>query len=323
MPQMLLSRRLYAAAAALTAALALPGLFPAATGATPAEPRVTVISDSVLTAVTWSNSPAMAALSDGLDMEIDAAVCRRLNGESCGFDGSEAPTTLAVINNWIYQLGPIVVIVDGYNDLPDHFAGDVELTLDTLRNHGVQHVLWVNLHEVRPEYVAKNAVLKAAARQHPELTVLDWNSYSASHPEWYQTDFIHLRPAGGVAIATWIRQAIIAALSPPPPPPDPALVVPVQNIVAHVGIRFDRRLHAGGGTAPLHWTTHVASLHKAGLHLLAGGVLTGRPTHSGTFAFPLEVTDADGSTAAVTVRFTVKPSARVAFAVRTSKAARH
>lgn len=324
MSQILLSRRFCAAAAALTAALALPCLFPAATGAAPAEPRVTVISDSVLTAVTWSNSPAMAALSDGLDLEIDAAVCRRLNGDSCVFDGSEPPTTLAVINNWIDQLGPIVVIVDGYNDLPDHFASDVELTLDTLRNHGVQHVLWVNLHEVRPEYVAKNAVLTAAARQHPELTVLDWNSYSANHPEWYQNDFIHLRPAGGVAIATWIHQGMLAALSPPPPPPppDPALVVPAQSIVARVGVRFDRRLHAGGGTAPLHWTTRFGLLHKAGLHLLAGGVLTGRPTHPGTYALPLEVTDADGSTAAVTVRFTVKRSARVAFAVRTSKAFR-
>ena len=284
---------------------------------------MTVISDSVLTAVTWSNSTAMAALSDGLDMEIDAGVCRRLNGESCQFNGSEVPTTLAVINGWAYQLGSVVVIVDGYNDLPDHFAGDVELTLDSLRNLGVQHVLWVNLHAVRPEYVAKNAILEAAARQHPELNVLDWNSYSAGHPEWYQNDFIHLVPAGGVAIATWIHQAIIAALSPPPAPTEPALVVPAQNIVARVGVRFDRRLRAGGGTAPLHWATRFASLHRAGLHLLAGGVLTGKPRHPGTFVLPLQVTDAHGSTAAVTVKFTVKPSARVAFAVRTSRAARH
>src|SRR3989442_696837 len=83
-----------------------------------------------------------------------------------------APPTLSVINGWATQLGPVVVIVDGYNDLPDQFAGDVELTLNTLRNDRVQHVLWVNLHEVRPEYAAKNAVLAAAAKRHPELRVL-------------------------------------------------------------------------------------------------------------------------------------------------------
>jgi hypothetical protein len=147
-------------------------------------------------------------------MQIDAGVCRRLNGESCEFGGSHVPTTLSVINSWSSQLGPIVVIVDGYNDLPANFPGDVELTLNTLRAYGVQHVLWLNLHDTRPEFTAKNAVLSAAARHHQELRVLDWNSFSSPHLEWYQTDWIHLRPEGGVAIATWIRQAIADTLSP-------------------------------------------------------------------------------------------------------------
>ena len=200
------------------AALALPALFQAPPGAASASPRVSVISDSVLTAVTWGNDPAQAALSGGLDLQIDAGVCRRLNGESCEFNGAYVPTTLAVINAWGSALGSIVVIVDGYNDLPGNFANDVELTLNTLRSDGVQHVLWVNLHDVQPEFAAKNAVLAAAAQHHPELRVLDWNSYSAAHPDWFQTDFIHLRPAGGLAIAAWIHQAIADTLAPPPTP---------------------------------------------------------------------------------------------------------
>src|SRR6478752_5216100 len=159
---MFLSRRLSAAAVALIAAVALPGLFEPAPGAASPPPRVSVISDSVLTAVTWGDGQAQAALSEGLDMQIDAGVCRRLNGESCEFNGTHVPTTLSVINSWYYSLGPVVVIVDGYNDLPDSFASDVELTLDTLRNANVQHVLWLNLHEIQPEYVAQNAVLRNA-----------------------------------------------------------------------------------------------------------------------------------------------------------------
>src|SRR3989442_728595 len=140
---MLLSRRLTAGAVAvLAAALASIGLVPGVAGATSPAPRVSVISDSILTAVTWSNEPAQAALTAGLDMQIDAGVCRRLNGESCEFNGSHVPTTLSVINSWLYQLGSTVVIVDGYNDIPGNFASDVELTLNTLRDHGVQHVLW-------------------------------------------------------------------------------------------------------------------------------------------------------------------------------------
>src|SRR5438552_14158754 len=126
---MSLSRRLNAAAAVSIVAVALSGLFNANLGAASPKPRVSVISDSILTAVTWGDGSAQAALSEGLDMQIDAGVCRRLNGQSCEFNGSHVPTTLDVINRWITQLGAIVVIVDGYNDLPDHFAGDVELTL--------------------------------------------------------------------------------------------------------------------------------------------------------------------------------------------------
>ena len=300
-------RHLRAATLAVTVAIVLLGLAPAA-GSAGNESRVSVISDSVLTAVTWGNDPALAALSQGLDLQIDAAVCRRLNGQSCEFDNAYAPTTLSVINGWASQLGSIVVIVDGYNDLPDQFAGDVELTLDTLRNDGVQRVLWVNLHEVRPEYAAKNAVLAAAAKRHPELRVLDWNAYSSPHPDWYQTDYIHLRPAGGVAIATWLRDAIANAFV-PVAAPDPALVVdPTQKLLVRVGRHVVRALHGGGGTAPLHWSATNATLRRTGLHLLANGSLVGRPTHAGTFDVPLKLTDADGSTAGVQVTLVVKPT---------------
>jgi hypothetical protein len=301
-------RRIRAATVLVTAAVALLGLVPVAAGTDAAAPRVTVISDSILTAVTWGNDPALAALSQGLDLQIDAQVCRRLNGQSCEFNNGYAPTTLSMINGWASSLGSVVVIVDGYNDLPDRFAGDVELTLDTLRNDRVQHVLWVNLHQINAEYSAKNAVLNAAAKHHPELTVLDWNTYSSTHPDWYQTDFVHLRPAGGVAIASWLRQAIANAFAPPPPPPDPALVVPThQRLLTRVGAHVTRSLSAAGGTAPLRWSATNATLHRAGLHLLANGRLVGRPRHAGTFTVPLKLTDADGSSTGVVVTLVVKP----------------
>jgi hypothetical protein len=306
-----LSRWLTTAAVVLLAAAAVPGLSAADSGAASPTPRVSVISDSILTSITWGGPPALSALSEGFDLQIDAGVGRRLNGQSLEFNGGYVPTTLSVINGWSTQLGAIVVISDGYNDLPANFADDLELTLDTLRNDGVQHVLWVGLHEVTPEYAAKNAVLADAAKRHPELRVLDWNAYAGGHPEWFQTDFIHLRPAGGIAIATWIHQAIADTLSPPPPPPpapprETLSVVSPHRLVGHVGIRFDRHLHAGGGAGPLRWRTVGRSLHKAGLHLLASGELTGRPLRARTFAVPLVVTDAGGSTAKVVVTLTVR-----------------
>ena len=301
------SSRRFTALAALLACTVLP-----AGAARAAAPHVTIVSDSVMTAVTWGNAPAQTALGQNLDVQIDAGVCRRLNVQSCEFNGGYVPTTLDVINGWRTTLGPVVVIVDGYNDIPTSFASDVELTLDTLRDDGVQHVLWVNLHEVRPEYTQKNAVLAAAALHHPELKVLDWNAYSSAHPEWYQTDYIHLVPAGGVAIAAFINQAIVNALAAPaagpPQPQHAALVVKVKRAyVSRVGKKFDRRLRASGGVGQLRWLATGRGLRQAKLHLLAGGVLRGRPSRAGTHLLRFEVVDSQGSTAHVTIRFTVRP----------------
>jgi hypothetical protein len=263
-----------------------------------------------LTAVTWGNDAAQSALTQGLDVAIDAGVCRRLNGQSCEFAGGHVPTTLQVLASWGY-LGPVVVIVDGYNDVPASFAGDVELTLDTLRGRGVQRVLWVNLHAVKQEYVGKNAVLAAAARSHPELQVLDWNAYSSPHAEWYQTDGIHLLPAGGLAIATWLHQAIEAALAPAPavgPPRAVRTLAAARNraLVVHAGRHVTRRLHAVGGVGPFRWLTHGRALHRVKLHLLARGELEGRPTRPGRYRLPLLVVDATGAVAHVTIRVTVR-----------------
>ena len=79
---------------AVAAAVSLMTLVPVAAGTESASPRVSVISDSVLTAVTWGNDAAQSTLSQGLDLHIDAAVCRRLNGQSCQFNNAYAPTTL-------------------------------------------------------------------------------------------------------------------------------------------------------------------------------------------------------------------------------------
>ncbi|MGN6798332.1 MAG: hypothetical protein ACTHKS_09290, partial [Gaiellaceae bacterium] len=89
------------------------------------------------------------------------------------------------------------------------------------------------------------------------------------------------------------------------------LVVNVKRtFVSRVGKKFDRRLTASGGVGQLRWLATGRALRQAKLHLLAGGVLRGRPSHAGTHLLRLEVVDSRGSTAHVTIRFTVRPRQR-------------
>jgi hypothetical protein len=173
-------------AAAVVAGLALLGSSAAA-----AQPRVTVIGDSVLTAVEWNATP-LALFERGLDLQMDIGVCRTLEGVSCPFEGHTVPTLLDVVNSLGPRLGRTVLIEAGYNEPPAEFAQHVEDSVDALLAAGVTRILWVNLREWQQQYVGMNQTLDAAAARHPELTILDWERTSHDHYSWFQGDGIHL-----------------------------------------------------------------------------------------------------------------------------------
>ena len=96
-----------------------------------------------------------------------------------------------------------------------------------------------------------NDEIVAAAAKHPEVTVIDWNVYSRSHPEWFQADGLHLLAGGSQAMAGLIHEKLVTA-----------------GIAAAAGAREDdrsargaarhavlaRRLAAAGGRAPYTWS---------------------------------------------------------------------
>ena len=58
-----------------------------------------------------------------------------------------------------------------------------------------------------------NDVLRDVATRHPELTIVDWNLYSRSHPDWFQDDGLHLGYDGAVAMATLIHATLVKPAS--------------------------------------------------------------------------------------------------------------
>jgi len=184
------------------------------TPATGPPPKVTVIGDSVLTSILWYHEP-LTVIQENLDVRMEVAVCRRLTGTSCPFESTTAPTLVQLVRAKGTSLGPTVLVVMGYNDSERTFAASVEASIGALLRARVRRILWATLREVRHPYVRMNETLAAAARRHPEVRLVDWNRYSRSHPEWFQSDGLHLLPAGGVALATFLHAAILKALSVP------------------------------------------------------------------------------------------------------------
>ena len=183
------------------------------------------------------------------------------------------------------------MIAVGYNDFADHYAAEIDDVLAALEAANVKHIFWLTLRAAHHPYVGMNDEIVAAAAKHPEVTVIDWNVYSRSHPEWFQDDGLHMLFGGAMAMATLIHQSLLKANVAAPPP----RVLTVALPSGKRGRPYSTRLHAAGGRVPYSWS--LTGRLPAGLSFRANGLLSGTPRtidQTGTFTFLVRVKDGDG-----------------------------
>jgi hypothetical protein len=106
-------------------------------------------------------------------------------------------------------LPPTAVVAAGGNDSEtlDQFLWYVEGTIDLFPP--TERILWVNYYCLLPgtNDAAKNAIVSwDATTFHHNVTVIDWASVIAPHPDDFLPDDVHYTPAGD-----WLRAETIAA----------------------------------------------------------------------------------------------------------------
>ena len=180
----------------------------AATAARP--PRVTVIGDSVATALEYVPA-AERRLGQGLDLHLDTRVCRRLVAPSCPYAGTTPATALEVIRSQGASLGGTVVMDVGYNEAASTYPRDLDTIMRALTAAHVRRVVWVTLREERGTYAATNQVIKGAPGRWKRLSVADWNAGSRGEP-WFGGDGLHLTPAGASGLAGFLRPYVLEAV---------------------------------------------------------------------------------------------------------------
>ena len=254
--------------------------------------RVMVIGDSVATGMYWHND-AVTILQNDFDVDWEVEICRRLAGRSCTSDGVTPPTALDLVNS-LSSVPPYVVMEMGYNDPADTFAQSLDATMQALVAKGAKRVFWLTLREAEGPFPLINQQLRAAVARWPQLQLVDWNALSANHPEWFQTDDVHLVDAGGVAMARLVHGYLIEAV-------DPLQVDPLTVPALRYGRVLNARLNARGGTPPYRWRV-AGGRPPRGIHLTVDGQLSGRPWGSRPLDFLVSVTDADGFTAVTMLR---------------------
>jgi hypothetical protein len=274
-------------AAAAVAAQAATG------GPAPPSARVTVIGDSIAGAVQYG-SRARSVLTAGVDLDLQVAVCRRLVGVSCPYQGANAPTLVDLLPT--LRLGRTVVVAVGYNDYEDRFVGSVETALQALEQAGVEHVLWLTLRAERQSYLHMNETIRAAAASHPEVTIVDWNLLARSHPDWFQPDGLHLTSAGAMAMATLIHRSLDELGVVAHPAARKLAIVTRAIPLARVGRPYAARLRTVGGASPIRWVAAAGAI-PTGLRLRSDGLLTGTPRTAGRRQITLRATDVRGRSA--------------------------
>ena len=206
----------------LVLALALLALAGAGTGgASPV--RVTLIGDSVAEVLAENPGPEQA-LAQGFDLQLQTWSCRRLVDPGCYSPDGSAPSVLDVVHQLGSQLGPIVVVDVGYNDVAATYGSGLDEVMAALVAAGVQHVIWVTLSETEQAWAQIDGAIRAAPAGWPQLTVADWGALAAGKPWFNPGDPAHLNGDGTVALATFLRPFLLAACGPacaPPPAPPP------------------------------------------------------------------------------------------------------
>jgi hypothetical protein len=153
----------------------------------------------------------------------------------------------------------------------------------------VKQVFVLTLRAVRHPYLTMNDAIRAEAAKRADVSIIDWNLYSRSHPEWFQDDLVHLNWSGAMAMATLVYKKLLAAGVAVPPPR-----VSTTSLPAGVGGRpYAARLRAVSGTAPYRWS--LVGRLPLGLHLHPSGLLAGTPRRSdvtGVYTFVVRVVDA-------------------------------
>jgi hypothetical protein len=276
------------AAFVVLAALIAAGTSPArSTGAQ----HVTLIGDSVADAIPGDYSASLI-VKQGIDLDLEVAPCRRVNGEGCPIGGVRPPSAVQLIQSLGPKIGPTVVVAVGYNDPEDQYAGNIEAAIDAMTTAGVKRIFWLTLRAARHPYLSMNDDIAQAAAKHPQMTVIDWNVYSRSHPDWFQTDGLHLLGPGAEAMATLIHKSLLTAGV----AAKPARITTTALPAAHRGKAYQAKLAAAAGVAPYRWS--LLERAPPGIHLEANGAVIGTPrAKPGRYTFNVRVRDAIGSLA--------------------------
>jgi hypothetical protein len=169
-------------------------------------------------------------------------------------------------------------VVDvGYNETALYYGNAMATVVQALLARGVDHVVWVELRKQTDNYREIDDAIEAQARRFPQVQVADWDAASKGHDDWFNDDGLHLKAAGAVGLALFVRPFVFAACGNACQPPAAPTGRPPRNTrapalrgTAAVGRLLTCAPGLWSGTAPIvfvyGWLRHGHPLARAAGH---------------------------------------------------------
>jgi len=168
----------------------------------PAVPPVPVPPPAASAPVTVS------AFGDSVMLGARTALAARLpNINVDAVEGRQARAVFGDIDKRLTggTLAPVVVIHVGNNGIIS--ADDLRALLQQLSSR--QRVVVLTDRVPRDWQGPNNSVLAKVVQGVKNAVLIDWYGASASHPEWFYEDGLHLRPPGAAAYAAMVSTAVL------------------------------------------------------------------------------------------------------------------
>jgi len=156
----------------------------------PAHPPadITFVGDSVILGA----KPSLEKLLPGV--VVDGKINRQMSA------AEEVMNTLTADN----KLGRIVFIALGTNGT--FSTKTFNRLLDSLGED--RQIVLVNTRMPDKWLKAVNKMLSQASENRPNVTLMDWHTYSGGHADWFEKDGVHLKPKGAKAYTALVEQTL-------------------------------------------------------------------------------------------------------------------
>ncbi|HET6817027.1 MAG TPA: acyltransferase family protein [Mycobacteriales bacterium] len=157
----------------------------------PPAPSVTLIGDSVMLGAEAALRHDLAGRTRRTDWHVRE-----------GFQPSDELDLLAALTKHRAVAPDLVLHIGTNGPIDPHRLGQL---LGALRGH---RIVLVTDHMPQPWHGINNRTLRAVAKGHAGVTLVDWDAVADHHRGWFWSDGIHVRPAGAAAYARLVADAL-------------------------------------------------------------------------------------------------------------------